>query len=282
MPASRKTDASHEILVGLLSILAPSRNDLVAFYQTFLDESDSHDGADAICVAAYLFEKEACAKLDLEWHSALSEFGLPYFHMVDCVHLVEPFDKLTREQSIEAEKRMIALIRDHMLFGAAMTVNEKDYNTWAARKELGTAYTYCCWQTITMVNTWMDDQGLDGQLGYFFEAGHTSAGETNSIMGTIAMDPEMKAEYRYASHTFVDKEKVRPIQTADIFAWLHANHFKRIRRGEKRPRKDYAALIQDRPHKAFIATRETVSRELVNGYPELKGHHPTWVKPLRS
>jgi hypothetical protein len=225
-----------------------------------------------------LFEREACKALDLEWKAVLDEFGLPFFHMVDCAHLTPPFDKLTREESIEVEKKMIAIIRSHMLFGAAITVDERDYNTWAARRELGTAYSYCCWQTIASINVWMDQNDLDGEVAYFFEAGHDSESETGTIMNMIAQEQESQQRFRYASHAFVKKKCVRPIQTPDIFAWLHANHFKRIRSGVSRPRKDYVALTNGRPYKAFIATRETVASELVTGHPRLAGFIPSWVK----
>jgi hypothetical protein len=171
----------------------------VAFYRVCLDESDSHDGAPALCVAAYLFEKDACDQLDIKWKSVLDEYELPYFHMVDCVHLKRPFDKLARDQSIDVEKKVIAIISEHMLLGAAITVNEKDYNNWAARKELGTAYSYCCWQTIVMVNARMDERKLDGEIAYFFEVGHESAGETHAIMEAIVKNPRLKKSYRHAS-----------------------------------------------------------------------------------
>lgn len=246
-------------------------------YHVFLDESGSHADADALCVAAYLFEEEACAKLDTEWGAALDEFGLPYFHMVDCAHHTGPFKTLSREQTIDIEKRMISIIRAHMTLGAAITVNECEYNTWAARKEIGTAYTYCCWMTVAMINAWMDETGLDGQLSYFFEAGHQSAAQFNFIMGEIARPVDLKINYRHVSHAFVEKQSVRPIQAPDIFAWLHANHFKRLKAGLKQPRKDYIALVESRPYKAFIANRDNVSNRLINGYPELAGYRPSWI-----
>lgn len=265
------------LLVRLLEILVP-HGGIVALFETYIDEGDSHDDAPALCVAAYLFETEKCKMLDLEWKAVLDEFELPYFHMVDCVHLSKPFDKLSRDQSIEVEKRMIGIIRDHMLFGAATTVDERDYDTWAARHEIGTAYSYCCWQTIAAVNSWMNSNGLKGDMAYFFESGHDSAGETNAIMNAIAKNEDARQATRYATHAFVCKEKVRSIQTPDILAWLHANHFKRVQRGFSNPRKDYVALVKDRPHKSFIATRDTVDTALINGHPQLDGYKPSWVK----
>ncbi|MGC2223285.1 MAG: hypothetical protein WA624_13445 [Methylocella sp.] len=262
----RFADDRYEALARLIEILAPGNADVVAFFETYFDESDSHDGAPALCVAAYLFEKEECRALDMEWKSVLEEFDLPYFHMVDCAHHAPPFSKLSKEQCVDVEKRMIGIIRNHMLFGAAITVNEREYDGWAARREIGTAHSYCCWQTIASINSWMDESSLAGKLAYFSEAGHDSPPETGDIMNHIARDKEISVAYRYGSHTFVQKTEIRPIQTPDIFAWLHANHFKRVQKGEQRPRKDYVALIQDRPHKAFMATRDTVSEEIVHSW----------------
>jgi hypothetical protein len=51
-----------------------------------------------------LFEKEASKALDLEWKALLAEFGLPFFHMVDCAHLMPPFDKLTGQNALMWKK----------------------------------------------------------------------------------------------------------------------------------------------------------------------------------
>jgi hypothetical protein len=252
----------------------------ISRYQVFLDESGSHAGAEALCVAAYLFEQEACAKLDAEWRTTLSDFDLPYFHMVDCVHRIDPFDRLNKEQAVEVEKRMISIIRTHMTLGTAVTVDEYEYNRWAARREVGTAYSYCCWMTVSMINAWMDVNGLDGELTYYFEAGHQSASQFNLIMSEVAGRSDVKRRYRHVSHSFVEKREVRPIQAPDILAWLHANHFKRLKRGLCEPRKDYVALVRDRPHKGFIATRESVSSNLVEGHPGLRGYRPSWIGRL--
>jgi len=254
--------------------LAPAKGDLLALFETYLDESDGP----ILGVAAYVFEKDACKALDLQWKALLDDFDLPYFHMVDCVHLNAPFDRLTREESIEAERRAIEIIRDYMLVGVVTTVDENDYNTWVARQQLGTAYSYCCWQTISTVNVWMNDRGIEGEIAYFFEAGHKHASETDEIMRQIGLTDETRKSNRYVSHSFVDKRNVRPVQTPDILAYLHTQHFKRIQRGEKKPRKDFSALIEGRPHKAFAATRDTVSPRLIHGHPELEGRPPSWVR----
>jgi hypothetical protein len=237
----------------------------VALIEAYFDESASDDGSHGLCVAGYLFEKSKCEALDLGWKVVLDRFGLPYFHMVDCVHGVDPFNRLTPDERICAEKLMIWLIRDNMSFGSAITVDEHDYNTWGARQKIGTAYTYCCWQSLAGMKTWLDQNAFEGSVSYFFEAGHKHAGEANAVMQRIFSDSDLRASYRYSAHAFVDKEKVRPIQAPDIFAWLHLQHFRRVRKGITKPRKDFVALVEGLPYKMFIANRETVSPALITG-----------------
>jgi uncharacterized protein DUF3800 len=237
----------------------------VTLIEAYFDESGSHDGSHALCVAGYLFEKKQCEALDLGWKTVLDQFSLPYFHMVDCAHGNDPFDKLSKDERIAAEKLMIGLIRKHMAFGSAITVDENDYNTWGARQKLGTAYTYCCWQSLAGMQVWLNQNSFEGKVSYFFEAGHKHQAEANEIMNRIFKDVDLRQSYRYSSHSFVDKKLVRPIQAPDIFAWLHWHHFERLRQGIAAPRKDFVALVEGLPYKMFIANRETVSPALVSG-----------------
>jgi hypothetical protein len=240
--------------------------DLVALIEAYFDESGSHSGSSALCIAGYLFEKTECQALDLAWKRTLEKYHLPYFHMVDCAHGNHPFDKLDRDQRIAVESEMIQLIRQHMLFGTAITVDEVEYNGWYARERIGSAYTYCCWQTLAGIRSWLERNNFQGEVAYFFEAGHKNHAEANAIMNMIFSQPELRSGYRYSSHAFVDKKKVRPVQTADIFAWLHANHFKRRARGEFKPRGDFKALVEKpKSYEIFIANSETVSSFITHG-----------------
>src|SRR5260370_16083601 len=103
-----------------MDILASGERDLVAMLEAHFDESGSHAGSPALCVAGYLFKKEDAKALDLKWKGVLDHFNLPYFRMSACAHGNYPFDKLCREQRIEVETLMIELIREHMLFGSAV------------------------------------------------------------------------------------------------------------------------------------------------------------------
>jgi hypothetical protein len=210
-------------------------------------------------VAGYLFEKEGCKALDMKWKAVLDRYRLPYFRMSACAHNQNPFVHLTPQECIDVEKEVIALIGDHALFGFAIAVNEDDYNTlFKAGSPGGSAYSFCCWQILAGIRTWIKRNNFQGEIAYFFEAGHASAPEANSIMNRLFQNPQLRSGYCYAAHAFVDKQKVRPVQTADILAWQQATQVKRWLKNDHRMRADFRALTSKTQHELFLGNRKTM------------------------
>jgi hypothetical protein len=240
-PLRLAPDGSHELLVRLMEILAPSTRDIVAFLEAYFDESGSHSGSPVLCVAGYLFEKEKCRQFDLEWIEVLHGFQLPYFRMVDCAHGTGPFEQLNLKERIQCETLMIELIKKYMISGFSVTIDETQYDAWRADQYqlFGSAYTWCCWMSLIAVESWAEKAGFDGKIAYFFEAGHDSHAEANRIM-TESMDI---AGIRYASHAFAKKREMRPLQAADLLAWQAAKFRKEWMKGNRKPRADFRSLV---------------------------------------
>ena len=276
-------DSNHEMLARLLEILAPAEGDLVAFLECYFDESGSHDGSPVLSLGGYLFEKEQCKALDLAWKQVLDQYGLPYFRMSACAHHTPPFDRISLQECIDAEKAMIALINKHALLGVGMAVNEDDYNYLfrGAPNPAGDAYSFCCWQILAGIQNWVAKNNFQGEIGYFFEAGHASKPQANALMHRIFSNPSLKAKYRYGAHGFVDKVKVRPVQTADMLAWHQATQIKRWLKNNHVMRKDFQALTARPQHEIFIANRKTLGpvialHQFKNGLPVrggITGHY---------
>jgi hypothetical protein len=246
-------------MARMIEILAPGERDLVAFLECYFDESGTHGGSPVTCVAGYLFDKDGCKALDLKWKEVLDRYRLPYFRMSACAHRQKPFDQLSPQECIDAETAMIRLINEYALLGAAVAVNEKDYNTWfEGRNPAGSAYTFCCWQVLAGIRSYIMKNRFDGKVAYFFEAGHASQSEANGLMHRIFANPTLREGYRYAGHSFVDKQAVRPVQTADILAWHQATQVKRWLNKNNSIRADFRALASKPRHELFIGNRETV------------------------
>lgn len=73
-----------------------------------------------------------------------------------------------------------------------MAVNENDYNTWfEGQNPAGDAYTFCCWQILAGIRTWIIRNQFQGEIAYFFEAGHASQSRANALMTRIFNDPRL-------------------------------------------------------------------------------------------
>jgi Protein of unknown function (DUF3800) len=252
-------DSNHEILARLIEVLAPGDGDLVAFLECYFDESGSHAGSPVLCVAGYLFERESCKALDLAWAQVLAQYKLPFFHMTACAHNQRPFDQLSRDECIESEKKMIELINNHALLGVAMAINESEYLSMLGKDSVaGSPYAFCCWQILAGIRAWINRTNFQGEIAYFFESGHDSEGEANALMKRIFTDRGLRDGYRYVAHAFVDKQKVRPIQTADILAWHWATQMKRLLNKNAQIRADCRALMSKPQHEVFIGNRKTL------------------------
>lgn len=75
-------------------------------------------------------------------------------------------------------------------------------------------------------------------------------------MNNIFKAPELRASYRYKSHTFVDKLEARPTQAADLLAWQRYKAATRLAKGITKPRGDLAALLTGTPHWAMHANAD--------------------------
>jgi len=232
----------------------------MAFMECYFDESGSHAGSLVLCVAGYVFEQERCKAFDLAWKQVLDRYRLPFFRMSACAHNQRPFSHLSRDECIEAEKAMIRLINEHALLGLAVAVNEHDYNVWFPQPNpAGSPYSFCCWQILAGIRNWMTKNSFNGTVSYFYEAGHASKTEANALMSRIFTNPDLRATYHYGSHTFADKQQLRPLQAADILAWQWGTQMKRWLKEDHRMRADFRALAGKPQHELFVANRKTVA-----------------------
>jgi hypothetical protein len=153
--------------------------------------------------------------------------------------------------------------------------NQREFEAIMPRiAEVGSAYTFCAHVCLTGVQWWANTSNYFGDIAYFFESGHRSQSEANVIMERIFNIPDLRRKHRYVSHTFADKQKVRPLQAADLLAWQWHTDFKRRKVAvKKEPRRDLYALVEHEkpPHRALHLSEEQLEwhkkRILSRAYP---------------
>lgn len=101
----------------------------------------------------------------------------------------------------------------------------------------------CCYVCLAGINNWLDEQNEVGDVAYFFEAGHRFQSQANALMSSLFKSQTLRTGFRYLSHSFVDKAKIRPIQSADVLAWQAAKDFKNAKEGKRPKRLDFRSIL---------------------------------------
>lgn len=247
------------MLERLLDILLPLGGYTLQLIEAYFDESGSGINSPILCVAGYVFEKDAAIMLDEEWAEVLHKYHLPYFRMSSCAHGTEPFVELKKNgETVQVEKEMIKIIKERASCGIAVTVEPSLYDRIIPQSPnfVREAYTFCLHNCVVGVTEWLEQIKYNGKIAYFFESGHKSQGEANKYMNDLFKIPELKERHRYGSHTFADKKEIKPLQAADLLAWQSFTDYKRLI-NKKSSRKDFIALKKDNrpPHNILHCNR---------------------------
>jgi hypothetical protein len=84
-----------------------------------------------------------------EWNQAVFAKGLTHFHMIDCAHGVNEFEKLTLAERIELATSLIGLIKTNIVRGLGAAVIESEYDLLMPyHQNIGGPYNYCLWENM--------------------------------------------------------------------------------------------------------------------------------------
>lgn len=104
-------------------------------------------------------------------------------------------------------------------------------------------YEILVWMCLIAIKEWASRDGRIGGISYFFESGFKDQGKASSLMERIFSISELREDFMYRSHAFVDKAQSMPSQAADILVWQKAKHLKRLNVGFGHKRADFNQLI---------------------------------------
>src|SRR5207244_2127057 len=102
--------------------LAPGGSDLVVLIRSYFDESFD-DAGTTMCIAGFIFRSDKARELTHAWKAMLRRYDLPYFRMSACNSGHEPFNRLSEDECIAAQKEAIGLVGKYAAFGAAITLD---------------------------------------------------------------------------------------------------------------------------------------------------------------
>lgn len=218
----------------------------MAEMEAYFDESGTHDDSPFVCVAGYLFQKDNATALDTAWRGMLQEKGLSFFRMSDCAHGTGPFQGWSKIDRTNLESRAIDLVRTYATHGFAASVVVNDFYLIPNLGLFDSAYSFACLQMFLGVQWWANCNEFHDDVAYVFESGAQHQSEANAFMQKVFNHTQMRIDFRYSSHTFVDKASASQLQCADLLAWHWFTYNRRAQEGQKKKRKDFSRLIEKR------------------------------------
>ncbi len=201
--------------------------------ELYVDETNTHEGPEFICVAGYLFLRNKAKTFSRKFRKKLDKHALPYFHMKECAHNTGVFGYISKDQCGEVETKLISLTKEYSEIGFIVSLHKETYRAVMPESlvpELGSEYSFCLREIIYTVRRWIERTGFTGDITYFFESGAEHQSEANRILTNMFITEKLRSRYNYAAHSFVDKSKFMPLGSADLLAWLYQNHLKRDKR----------------------------------------------------
>lgn len=230
----------------LIRHMLPRGEVIVALYEAYIDESGTHEGSPASVVGGYVIRSDNAEKMLKEWQQVLQEYGLPYFHMVDCAHRAPPFDKLAKSECIAIEKKMITLIKRYTFIGFVNFIPPAKHFPIELTRDI---YVSCIWNAICSIIGEIKAKDWDGQVSIFIEQGHDREADAISEIKNFAMrEPE-----RIIKYAAVKKTEQPLIQAADLLVWQCHKYVKDKIIGTRLPRKDYINLVEHNSYFGYFA-----------------------------
>jgi hypothetical protein len=152
--------------------------------EVYFDESYGRVGSrNMICLAGWIFTDRGANLLTKKWNEVLKQYDIPYFHTSACNHGTKPFKKLSRDQRIAIQTRMIEITKKCTIKGMAVSMDTDEYNALMPKLDiLGSAYSFAAHTLIGGVVSWISRSNYKGDISYFFEAGDVSQQQADYVM----------------------------------------------------------------------------------------------------
>jgi len=212
--------------------------------EAYFDASGTHREAKDLCLAGYLFKKDAATAFDEDWRRMLGRYGLPYFHMKECAHATGVFEHLGHEGSDLAAREAIKLIKRYASQGIAFSVDKSIAAELRKGSMWKNEYAFIVGQVFFAIKEWALADESRSEVACLFENGDDGRGQAVEAAQLILKQAEFREICRISSFALSDQNKETPLQAADMLAW-HVNLWRSKRRnGTIKKRADFKSLLE--------------------------------------
>lgn len=236
----------------------------------YFDESGTNPYDPALVIAGFVSDEERWAAFSEKWATALSEWGVPFWHMADFEARREQFSDWPRDD--ESRRRLghlLGLITNHVMAAMFVSLPKALFHSYMEPTQpKPESRMYVMTTTYLLIETFIftQQQNLRGPIALVFEQGAKGRHEVQTSYNSVSDDTTR--HYDFSSLTFAKKQAFEGLQAADILAY---EWFRQSRKGaglDPRPLRYPLRWIAERvPHYGGRVQRENLDEmfAIVNG-----------------
>lgn len=226
-----------------LSASARERRDTIAgMLRAYCDESGKHDAARIIVVAGYVASAAEWNRFSRAWKKIVRRLPSGSFHASDFECSLGSFKgAFTRSEVDEIQAQLISVVSDHEIVGHFSGVNRRAFDRFetrikGARRKYASPY-FLCFQHIVELCC------QHGDTSFIFDRQDEFRGRASEIFDSMKGDGStLHYKARIGTLGFSDRQKVAPLQAADLLAYESYKWLDRTQHGLSPPRWQWKML----------------------------------------
>ena len=216
--------------------------DCALMLKAYFDESERTKGV--FSVAGFAYRRADAKRCGREWMKLFGSYG--GCHMTDLANRRKAFKGISDSEAERLIHAAVAIINRRAIYGVAVSCHVDEMisllPTWIDGFQ--GAYPVCCHAAMMTLGNLIRATGPIERVHYFFESGHDLQAAAHHFMGRVSDVQILKESYLHGSDSFVPKEEMPQLQTADILAWEWAKYWdETVIEGKRLMRKSLVAML---------------------------------------
>jgi hypothetical protein len=219
----------------------------------YADESGTHDltgqhqGSEVAAVIGYVSWKDTWELFCSEWQKVLNDYGIAVFHMSECMDKINgpndpgwPYRNWSDTKRDAFIRSLIHVALDHAWFGVGGLLNVRDYDLvspdWL-KTDAEHPYHFCFqlfFDALLPMLEKVSEPPLppEEQVAFFFDQNRQCEDRASKAFHLIKALRDSKD--RFGSITFATRKQHKPLQAADLIAYIiRQAQTRRIREGHQ-------------------------------------------------
>ncbi|MGO9017304.1 MAG: DUF3800 domain-containing protein [Syntrophobacteraceae bacterium] len=199
-------------------------------FDVYADESGTHDptgrhvGSEIAAIVGYFAPRENWRCFCTEWESVLNSYGVKVFHLSDLSHGKGEFKHWDDPKKDQFMRELIPVARNNTMFAFGGFLSVKDYDeivpVWLKDMVGGHPYHFCFRLFLQMTLRFFKQScsfiTASDPVGFFFDLQHEFKKQALGCFYETRI--EIENGDRLGSITFDSKDKLIPLQAADLLA----------------------------------------------------------------